>query len=84
MSHAEKPADRSGLRRSTFLKMGAAGAAALAVGTTGEAVVAGLRQQGLFSANGVFDAASTCAGRPDLHRGVPDQPADPEAVHATR
>jgi FtsP/CotA-like multicopper oxidase with cupredoxin domain len=47
------------LRRSTFLKMGAAGAAALAVGAAGENVVPGLRKRGLFSANGVFDASST-------------------------
>jgi len=59
MSYAEKPADRGGLRRGTFLKMGAAGAGALALGATGEAVVPGLRKRGLFSANGVFDASST-------------------------
>jgi FtsP/CotA-like multicopper oxidase with cupredoxin domain len=39
--------------------MSAAGAAALALGKTGESVVPGLRQRGLFSANGVFDATST-------------------------
>ena len=59
MSYAEKPADRSGLRRGTFLKMSAAGAAALAVGETGESVMPDLQKRGLFSANGVFDAAST-------------------------
>src|SRR5262249_36979967 len=59
MSYAEKPADRGGLRRGTFLKMGAAGAGALALGATGQAVVPDLKKRGLFSANGVFDASST-------------------------
>src|SRR3954470_8902573 len=59
MSYAEKPADRSGLRRGTFLKLGAAGAGAFALGTAGEAVIPELKKRGLFSANGVFDAAST-------------------------
>src|SRR5262249_11094518 len=59
MSYAEKPADRSGLRRGTFLKLGAAGAGAFALGAAGEAVIPELKKRGLFSANGVFDAAST-------------------------
>ena len=59
MSYAEKPADRSGLRRGTFLKMGAAGAGVLALGATGESVIPDLKKRGLFSANGVFDASST-------------------------
>ena len=58
MAHVDRNADHS-LRRGTFLKMSAAGAAALALGKTGESVVPGLRQRGLFSANGVFDATST-------------------------
>jgi FtsP/CotA-like multicopper oxidase with cupredoxin domain len=46
------------LSRSTFLKMSAAGGAALALGKTSEIVIPNLRKRGLFSANGVFDATS--------------------------
>ena len=42
------------LSRSTFLKMSAAGGAALALGKTSEIVIPNLRKRGLFSANGVF------------------------------
>src|SRR3954453_17101057 len=58
MSQVDRTADQH-LRRSTFLKMSAAGAAVLAVGTAGESVVPDLKKRGLFSANGVFDASST-------------------------
>jgi len=46
------------LPRRSFLKLGAVGAAAVAVGTTGSLVVPELRRKGLLSANGVFEASS--------------------------
>src|SRR3954453_19547557 len=46
------------LARRSFLKLGAVGAAAVAVGTTSSLVVPELRRKGLYSANGVFDASS--------------------------
>ena len=44
--------------RRTLLKFGAAGAAAVAVGTAGSLVVPQLRRRGLMTADGLFDAAS--------------------------
>ena len=46
------------LPRRTFLKLGAAGTAAVAIGTAGALVVPDLRRRSLMSPNGVFDAAS--------------------------
>src|SRR3954453_11420538 len=46
------------LARRSFLKLGAVGAAAVAVGTTSSLIVPELRRKGLYSANGVFDATS--------------------------
>jgi FtsP/CotA-like multicopper oxidase with cupredoxin domain len=44
--------------RRTFLKLGAAASAALAVGTTGSIIVPELRRKGLLSPDGLFDSAS--------------------------
>ena len=44
--------------RRTFLKLGAVGTAAVALGATGSIIVPELRRKGLMSANGLFDAAS--------------------------
>jgi FtsP/CotA-like multicopper oxidase with cupredoxin domain len=44
--------------RRTFLKMGAIGAAVVAAGTAGSLVVPDLRRRGLWTPDGVFDAAS--------------------------
>ena len=44
--------------RRTFLKLGAAGTAAVAVGVAGSTIVPKLRQKGLMSADGLFDSAS--------------------------
>ncbi len=44
--------------RRALLKLGVAGAAALALGSAGSLIVPDLRRRGLLSANGVFDAAS--------------------------
>jgi FtsP/CotA-like multicopper oxidase with cupredoxin domain len=44
--------------RRTFLKMGAIGAAVFAAGTAGSVVVPDLRRRGLWTPDGVFDAAS--------------------------
>jgi FtsP/CotA-like multicopper oxidase with cupredoxin domain len=44
--------------RRTFLKLGAVGAAAVAVGTTSSLIVPELRRKGLLSPNGVFEASS--------------------------
>ena len=46
------------LSRGTFLKLSAAGGAALALGKTGQIVIPDLTKRGLFSANGMFDATS--------------------------
>ena len=46
------------VKRRTVLKFGAAGAAALAAGATTSAVLPGLRQKGLLSADGAFEATS--------------------------
>jgi FtsP/CotA-like multicopper oxidase with cupredoxin domain len=50
--------EQGGASRRTFLQLGAAGAAAVAVGATSGLLVPELREQGLLSKNGVFDAAS--------------------------
>ena len=47
-----------GASRRTFIQLGAAGAAAVAVGATSSVIVPELRDQGLMSKDGVFDAAS--------------------------
>src|SRR4249920_1184292 len=52
-------APREPFPRRTFLKLGAAGTAALAIGATSSLIVPELRRRGLLSPNGVFDAAST-------------------------
>ena len=44
--------------RRTFLKMGAIGSAALAIGTAGSLVVPELKRRGLWTPDGLFDAAS--------------------------
>lgn len=53
--HAEQPGAHA---RRHFLKMGAVGTAAVALGTAGSLVAPNLRKRGLLSADGVFDAAS--------------------------
>ena len=50
--------DHSPLRRRTFLKLGATGGAALALGGVASAVAPNLRTRGLLSKDGVFDAAA--------------------------
>jgi FtsP/CotA-like multicopper oxidase with cupredoxin domain len=55
---SEKPIDLDPFPRRTFLKIGAAGTAALALGATRSLIVPELRRKGLLSANGMFDAAS--------------------------
>ena len=50
--------ERSALQRRTFLKLGAAGAGAVALGAAGSVLGPDLRKRGLMSADGVFDAAS--------------------------
>ncbi|HEY0517891.1 MAG TPA: hypothetical protein VGC84_00250, partial [Ilumatobacteraceae bacterium] len=52
-------AAREPFPRRTFLKLGAAGAAAVAAGTAGSIIVPELRRKGLMSANGLFDEASS-------------------------
>ena len=54
----ETPATIDALPRRTFLKLGAAGTAAVALGAAGSLVVPELRRRGLMSANGLFDEAS--------------------------
>ena len=56
-------ADEGSVPRRTFLKLGAAGGAALALGSAGSVIVPDLRRRGLLSVNGLFDAASI-AGMP--------------------
>jgi len=53
-----EPTRVSHLPRRSFLKLGAVGAAAVAVGTTSSLIVPELRRKGLYSANGVFEASS--------------------------
>ena len=50
--------DRNRFPRRTFLKVGALGAAAAAVGSGGSIIVPRLRQRGLMSADGLVEAAS--------------------------
>jgi len=54
----ETRTDRIKIPRRALLKIGAAGTAAVAVGTASSIVVPELRRKGLYSANGVFDATS--------------------------
>jgi FtsP/CotA-like multicopper oxidase with cupredoxin domain len=58
MGGTENPMDHSGLPRRAFLKLGATGVAAVAAGTAASAVVPGLRRRGLWTPDGLFDAAS--------------------------
>lgn len=53
--HADHP---GAFARRNLLKMGAAGTAAVALGTAGSILVPNLRRRGLLSADGVFDAAA--------------------------
>ena len=55
---AAEAAGLDALPRRTFLKIGAAGTAAVALGAAGSVVAPQLRNRGLLSKNGVFDAAS--------------------------
>jgi len=57
-SRLDEPTKVTQLPRRMFLKLGAVGAAAVAVGTTSSLIVPELRRKGLLSANGVFDASS--------------------------
>ncbi|HEX3089147.1 MAG TPA: twin-arginine translocation signal domain-containing protein, partial [Ilumatobacteraceae bacterium] len=50
--------DQKGASRRAFLKMGAVGAAVFAAGTTSSLIVPELRRRGLWTPDGVFDAAS--------------------------
>jgi FtsP/CotA-like multicopper oxidase with cupredoxin domain len=50
--------DQNVVARRTFLKLGAAGTAAIALGTTSSLIVPELKRRGLLSPNGLFDAAS--------------------------
>ena len=54
----DEPIDDDAVPRRTFLKLGAAGGAALALGTVGSGLVPDLQRRGLLSFNGIFDAAS--------------------------
>ena len=67
--------------RRTALRVGAAGTAAACLTAAGAFGEPALAQKGLLSGNGVFAAAATAVCRSGLHRGLPDQPADPHAVH---
>ena len=49
---------KSGVARREFLRLGAIGGAAVAAGAVATTWMPGLRQRGLLSADGVFDAAS--------------------------
>jgi FtsP/CotA-like multicopper oxidase with cupredoxin domain len=55
---AEELSDHELVPRRTFLKLGAAGTAAVALGASGFRIAPQLRRKGLLSADGVFDAAS--------------------------
>jgi FtsP/CotA-like multicopper oxidase with cupredoxin domain len=50
--------DQNRVPRRAFLKIGAAGTAALALGTAGALVVPDLKRRGLWTPNGLFDAAT--------------------------
>jgi FtsP/CotA-like multicopper oxidase with cupredoxin domain len=52
------PHGQAQVPRRSFLKLGALGTAALAMGTAGSLVVPELRRRGLWTPDGVFDAAS--------------------------
>ncbi len=55
---SEDAKDSGQLPRRTFLKLGAAGTAAVALGATSALIVPQLRRRGLMTADGLFDAAS--------------------------
>jgi FtsP/CotA-like multicopper oxidase with cupredoxin domain len=55
---SETTTEREVFPRRSLLKLGAAGTAAVALGTTGSLIVPELRRRGLMSADGLFDAAS--------------------------
>src|SRR6187431_2915348 len=62
MEAIHEPSDgvsqKSGVRRREFLRLGAIGGAAVAAGAVATTWAPQLRQRGLLSADGVFDAAS--------------------------
>jgi FtsP/CotA-like multicopper oxidase with cupredoxin domain len=55
---SDRSTNESQFPRRTFLKAGAAGAAVVAAGTGASIIVPRLRQKGLMSGNGLFEAAS--------------------------
>ncbi len=60
--------------RRTFLKLGAAGAAAVAVGGVGSLMLPGLDRRGLLSRDGLFDAASIAWSDAIYSEKVPTSP----------
>ena len=71
------------LPRRTFLKIGAVGAAAAAVGAGRSIVVPKLRQKGLTSSDGLFEATSMAVAESLYEGGVSDQPAESSIRSAT-
>ena len=55
---SETTSARDPFPRRSFLKWGAAGTAAVALGTSGKLIVPELRKRGLMTADGLFDAGS--------------------------
>jgi FtsP/CotA-like multicopper oxidase with cupredoxin domain len=66
--------DLEALPRRTFLKLGAAGAAAVAVGSAGSLILPGLSRRGLLSRDGLFDAASIAWSDAIYTEKVPTSP----------
>ncbi len=56
--HHEEEAAATSIQRRTFLQLGAVGAAAVAVGAAGSALIPELKTKGLFSADGLVEAGS--------------------------
>ena len=71
---------KSRVARREFLRLGAIGGAAVAAGAVATTWMPDLRQRGLLSTDGVFDAASI-AWADSLYKEVfPTSPLDPEPV----
>src|SRR4051812_6442084 len=58
MTDVQHETERAAIQRRTFLQLGAAGAAAVAVGAAGSIVLPALRSKGLMSKDGLVEAGS--------------------------
>ena len=83
MTHVEESleSERTGISRRNVLRAGAVGAAVVGAGAAKVLMQPSLTTRGLMNPGRRLRRRVDRPGRRDLHRGVPDQPADPHPVH---